>query len=404
MYFTQLQSLVPALPNQVTTPPLNLPTQAMPQGIIPAIPMPIPQDASTQQETQDDQLSSDQGTAQQDLITQSDQDDAQTSANTVDLPDKEIGVQGNWMKKKEWLKKAYELYDQIQKLGIDIQSSRSIFNQKFNNIDDELDQFYKNYGIQQGKLDEVFASVTKFIEKKKQQELAALASERQQDKILERDYKTRIEEVEALMKNHKAQLDQLRFNMKSIEELDQSISERMKRLDEQIDNALQLINQGNTTINAMWYIIDDTIARTRYYELINNVQAPLQAIHAYLTIDLQQDFDQVIGTIRQCIAKVLDETRQLESVGFVLKNRAPRLEEIRAQVKLEREKALLAQQEAEKKRQEELELKKRAKKEIPHPWWKRTLSLISTIFSNLYAMLVGTDAPAPQNNKVNTAQ
>lgn len=392
MYFTQLQSLVPALPNQVTTPPLNLPTQAMPQGIIPAIPMPIPQDASPQQETQDDQLSSDQGTAQQDLTTQSDQDDAQAGTNTVDLPDKEIGVQGNWMKKKEWLKKAYELYDQIQKLGIDIQSSRSIFNQKFNNIDDELDQFYKNYGIQQGKLNEVFASVTKFIEKKKQQELAALASERQQDKILERDYKTRIEEVEALMKNHKAQLDQLRFNMKSIEELDQSISERMKRLDEQIDNALQLINQGNTTINAMWYIIDDTIARARYYELINNVQAPLQAIHAYLTIDLQQDFDQVIGTIRQCIAKVLDETRQLESVGFVLKNRAPRLEEIRAQVKLEREKALLAQQEAEKKRQEELELKKRAKKEIPLPWWKRTLSLISTIFSNLYAMLVGTDA------------
>lgn len=392
MYFTQLQSLVPGLPNQAITPPLNLPAQVIPQGVFPAIPMPIPQEASDQQEASDDQLLSDQGAAQQDLTTQSDQDDAQTSANTVDLPDKEIGVQGNWMKKKEWLKKAYELYDQIQKLGIDIQSSRSIFNQKFNNIDDELDQFYKNYGVQQGKLDEVFVSVTKFIEKKKQQELAALTTDRQQDKILERDYKTRIEEIEALMKNHRAQLDQLRFNMKSIEELDQSISERMKRLDEQIDSALQLINQGNTTINAMWYIIDDTIARTRYYELINNVQAPLQAIHAYLTIDLQQDFDQVIGTIRQCIAKVLDETRQLESVGFVLKNRTPRLEEIRAQVKLEREKALLAQQEAEKKRQEELELKKRAKKEAPLPWWKRTLSLFSTILSNLYAMLVGTDA------------
>lgn len=416
IFFAQLFAIVPApsAPAEQIVPNFASP------GIIP-IPGIIPQNLEQQTDTVEQQTESPDDPAEQDTTTlvtpeqtvsnpipagleitpipQPDQPADQTQEavpDTVELPDKEIGVQGNWMKKKEWLKRAYEVYDQIQNLGVQIQTSRSTFNQKFNSIDDELDQFYKNYGVQQGKLDELFASVTDFLEKKKQRELAALTAERQQDKILERDYKTRVEEIETLIKNHKVQLDQLKFNMKSIEELDRSISERLTRLDQQVDTALQLINQGNTLVASLWHIIDDSIARTKYYELVNNVQAPLQATYTYLTNDLQNDFDQVAGTIRQQIAKVLDDTRQLEAAGLVLKNRAPRLEEIRQQVKIEREKALKAEQEVEKKRQEELARKKQPKKVTPQPWWKRIFLFISALFSQFLSLITSSESPTPQ--------
>lgn len=351
-----------------------------------AQPMPMTIDAS--QMMQQPALADASGATQPQII----------APDTVELPDKEIGIQGNWMKKKEWLKRAYETHDQMQRLAVDIQNSRNTFNQKFNSIDDELDQFYKNYGVQQGKLDELFSNVSGFLEKKKQRTLAALAAEKEQDKILERDYQVKVEALEAEVKGNKTSLEQLKLNMQSIEELDRSIAQRLTQLDQQINQAMTLVNQGNDTINALWQIIDDSIARTRYYELVNNVFAPLQAIHTYLTSTLQQDFDQVAGTIRQQIAKVQDDTRQLESVGLVLKNRAPRLDEIRLQVKLDREKALQAEREAEAKRKE-LAQKKTVKKVVPQPWWKKIMLFFMALFSNLYSIITGSDTSTPPAQK-----
>lgn len=394
-------ALMGAMPAGMIPPTQNTPQPALP-GMTMAMPFPSPeQTVPDQPDAQQLPASDDASDAAQADASQATQPDA-AAPDTVDLPDKEIGIQGNWMKKKEWLKRAYETHDQMQRLAIDIQNSRNAFNQKFNSIDEELDLFYKNYGVQQGKLDELFSSILTFIEKKKQRELAALAVEKQQDKILERDYQAKVEEIEAGVKNNKTSLEQLKLNMQSIEELDRSIGQRLTQLDQQINQAMQLVSQGNDTINALWQIIDDSIARTRYYELVNNVFAPLQAIHTYLTSTLQQDFDQVAGTIRQQIAKVQDDTRQLESIGLVLKNRAPRLDDIRIQVKLEREKALQAEREAEAKRKELAE-KKAVKKVVPQPWWKKIIMFFTAFFSNLYAIITGSDTPAPRVQKISSA-
>lgn len=394
-----------AMPAETTPPALDTSQPALP-GITPSLPdpsiggVPFPLPDQTTSALPNAQQMSSPELAQQPL-----QADASgitqpqiIAPDTVELPDKEIGIQGNWMKKKEWLKRAYETHDQMQRLAVDIQNSRNAFNQKFNSIDEELDQFYKNYGVQQGKLDELFSNISGFLEKKKQRTLAALAAEKQQDKILERDYQIKVEAIETEVKGNKTSLEQLKLNMQSIEELDRSLAERLTQLDQQINQGMTLVNQGNDTINALWQIIDDSIARTRYYELVNNVFAPLQAIHTYLTSTLQQDFDQVAGTIRQQIAKVLDDTRQLESIGLVLKNRAPRLDDIRLQVKLEREKALQAEREAEAKRKE-LAQKKTVKKIVPQPWWKKIILFFVSFFSNLYSVITGSETPAPQVRK-----
>lgn len=405
------QDLMGAMPAGMTP---SVPDTAQPAlpGMIPSfaqapnsaqatagIPFPFPEQIAPAQPDDAQQTPESVDTSQAAQPDGSDTTQAQVVApDTVELPDKEIGIQGNWMKKKEWLKRAYETHDQMQRLAVDIQNSRNAFNQKFNSIDEELDLFYKNYGVQQGKLDELFSNISGFLEKKKQRDLAALAADKQQDKILERDYQARVEAIETEVKGNKTSLEQLKLNMQSIEELDRSIAQRLTQLDEQINQAMQLVTRGNDTINALWQIIDDSIARTRYYELVNNIFAPLQAIHTYLTSTLQQDFDQVAGTIRQQIAKVLDDTRQLESVGLVLKNRTPRLDDIRLQVKLDREKALQAEREAEAKRKE-LAQKKTVKKVVPQPWWKKIILFFVALFSNLYSIITGSETPAPQIQK-----
>lgn len=309
---------------------------------------------------------------------------------------KDIGIQGNNVKQKEWVKQAHQIFNQIQDFSVKIEASRSIFNQKFNVIDDELDKFYKEYGVQQGKQDELFVGVLNFLEKKKQRLLAALLAERQQDKIIERDFKSRVEEVEAEIKKHKTQLDQLRFNMKSIEELDNSIGERITRLDEQITSSKKLLEQGGKIVDFMWNIIDDTIAKAQYYELVNNVFAPMQAIHNYLTIDLQGDFDRTADMIRRQIAKVLSETSQLEATGLVLVNRSNRIDEIRQQVKSEREKALQEEKEQEQKRKEALELKKKAAQKKFGSWYRRIFyffnNLVSQFFSWIHSFLGGSSS------------
>lgn len=235
---------------------------------------------------------------------------------------------GNWIKKRDWVIKAHELNKEIQQLALEIEKNRTPFRDKFQAIDSELDAFYKSLGLDQGKLQELFDSVERYLDKKKKKETQGLSTQKEETK--DRDFVSKIELVENRIKLLKEDLEQLKLDMKSIEDLDKSLTERIKRVDEQIDLAIQEATKAASNIDALWTVVSDRKAMEEYYNLIN-IQAKLKSIQSYLKEDLDKDFDGVIETTKKQIAKTRDDTKKLEDKGIIIKDRSKRIEQMKLQ-------------------------------------------------------------------------
>ena len=89
---------------------------------------------------------------------------------TTQLPE-QIGIQGNWVKKKKWLIAAQEVSNEAQNLLLQLENLRKTFNQNYDAIDKQLDDFYQNNGIEQGGIKELFSSIHRYLEKKRKEKV-----------------------------------------------------------------------------------------------------------------------------------------------------------------------------------------------------------------------------------------
>ena len=309
-----------------------------------------------------------------------------SGVDTLASEDK-IGVQGNWVKKKDWLLKLNDVNAQIQDLAISISGNKKIFNNKFYTADGILDGFYKNIGQQQGKIAELFESAMRFLDNKKKKDLAELSqgndtSEQGQS----RERLIKIEIVEQKINTLKSDLEQLKLDMKSIEELGKSMEARMKKVDEAIKVATDEAAAAQKSTDEAWQIIDDKKVRLKYYELQGTSLEKLKTIDSYLREDLSKDFDAVTDTIKSQVDKIMVSIKQLEDKGLIIKNRAHRVEEI----KLKELKEFKEHQRTDAEELQRLAALKR--QNLAQPWYKRWYtsfveSIASTI--NFFRGLVG---------------
>ncbi|MBM3887381.1 hypothetical protein FJ364_05630, partial [Candidatus Dependentiae bacterium] len=227
--------------------------------------------------------------------------------NTVNQPEEKIGTSGNWVKKKDFLMRAFDMQKEIEELATQIQSYRSIYQQKFNAIDDQLDIFYKQLGLEQGKVQGLFSQLNEYIEKKKQRKTARI-----KENIKDvREQQLAVEQLEESLKTNKDTLEQLKADMKSIEDLDKSINTRLQKADEQIAVAQQEAARTQEIVQSMWDMIDDKRAKAAYFELKDGILRKLQTINSYLQQDLLGDLEKVAGTIEAQIKKTREEVKQL---------------------------------------------------------------------------------------------
>jgi len=268
-----------------------------------------------------------------------------------------IGVQGNWVKKRKWLEKSLDLNAQIQDDVVAMQAFRKTFSDKFSSINRELDQFYQTNGLVRGKLDDVFASIINYLEKNEKRQLKAYQKQVEQEELPSWSYEHKADQLTDTTKKLQRELEQFRLDVKSIEELDDSLKQRLKKLDEEIKNALDEAEQADKVSEEIWDIIDDTIAKDRYYTLVN-LKEQSKARYTYISSDLSDDFDGVITKIKQQIARVNNAIENLEEQEIIVKSRQVRLKRLGA----EREKRR-ADQEAEqndKHRKKKIRTKKRS--------------------------------------------
>lgn len=292
------------------------------------------------------------------------------SLETIEASDEEIGFTGNWIKKKDLLLKAYELGDQIRTLTAKIQATRQSFHDKYSAIDDELDNFYKELGLEQGKLQELFNGVLNYLDSKKKKKEDELSKRKQAHSLKDRDYIINIELVEEEIKKHQRSLNQLKLDMKSVEELDKSLTDRLKKLDEQINLAVGIAKESKEKTTKLWNVLDHAKARIIYFELKSKDMKRLNAILSYLEGNLAQDFDKVSTTIKAQMGQVKERVAALEKEGLIIKNRAARVDELR------NKKASAASQEKKPEAPKAKSRKKKIKK--PKTW-----------YGNIYDTVVG---------------
>jgi hypothetical protein len=260
-----------------------------------------------------------------------------TGPETVESIEK-IGVQGNWVKKRDWLIKANEVNNEIQEITVQIEPVRKLYMEKQNEIDEILDAYYKQLGVDEGKVQELFDSILRYLDKKRKKDVATLVPQEGDQK--DPDLQAKIDVLEESIRTSKQQLEQLKLDMKSIEDLDRSLADRIKRMDEYINKIHEDANRAKVLTNEMWNIIDHNKARANYYELKNAILEKLKSIQTYLKDDLFKDYESVIETIKKQIDITQDQIKKLETDGIFIKNRSQRIEALKLkELQLKREEA-----------------------------------------------------------------
>ncbi len=248
--------------------------------------------------------------------------------DTTSISTERNGEQGNWVKKKNWLLKSYEVNNSIYSLALQIEQTKKIYKEKYDSIDAELDKFYKDLGIEHGKLQEMFDSVELYLEKKKKKDILEMTSQTEKLSASEKELRKKMEILETQITGMKDELKQLGLNMESISDVDRSLTARLQKVDEQIAFAMTSAETAKTKVESLWDIIDDKKARDIYYEVLN-IENSLKSILDYLKDLLAKDFDSVIQTTKTQIASASSGIKTLESKGLIIKDRSRRVEELK---------------------------------------------------------------------------
>lgn len=292
--------------------------------------------------------------------------------------DAETGTQGNWRKKKDWLKKTIEKNDSIQDAVADIQKFRNTFLNKFESIDLTLKNFYRETGFEEGKIASLFEEVAKEIEetKKKTKELFSSSlsqidgqSKEEIEKIKSQYLDTY--SIEEKFKGYQNNLSQLQLDTQSIIDLDKSIRERLNKADEKIQTMQKESQEAQELSKKIWFVIDDLKARDIFYK-VKGIDDKTKVLQNYIKKDLTRDLDSVSTTIKQQIKKTNISIKNLENQGIVIKNRAEYL--------AKKEKAKRDKLEKQKKEASEQTRTKRKRKPKQASWFTEIWNTIKYIF------------------------
>jgi hypothetical protein len=316
--------------------------------------------------------------------------------DTITYSEEEIGVQGNWIKKREWMLQAQELLVEMDSFLTDLQEYDATFYQKkYDEIDKDLNAFYEKIGVGSAAVEELLTDVETDLMAKLNKELEVIKD----PTTRERDTEQKAFEVDRDIQRAKASVDQLKADMKLVADFDKAINSRRTKVQEQIMTAQQARQDAENLFDKMTYIIDDTKARAAFYQ-VKGVYEQLQAMVLFVKTDLSQDTETVIGKTREQIAHTQQEISQLEEQGAVILNRAQIMEELKT--KAEEVKEVIPEQKAQPKPERKPQVT------TFQNWWSNIcffgIAVLDSV-QDLWSRIIGLFTPQPkviaQKNETN---
>ena len=314
-------------------------------------------------------------------------DKKKAGAETTELPAEVIGFQGNWVKKKKLLKEAHAKNDRIQAEVIDVNRSIDKFYEKFKESDMLLDDFYTSVGFSQGEMDNLIKDIGKYLEKSKKRDIEALAKDGERifddSRYDEKEKDVDAYSIEEEFKKRKREIEQLKLDLKAIEELDKSIGARRKKLEEELKEIQKDSREAAKIADDIWNIIDDQKAKDLVTKM-DGIKTKVDALKKYITIDLMKDLEGVIKKIKDQVAKVKGEVATLEKKDIIIENRASRV-------------ALLSKEKVEKLKEDvvaadEMEERRESKEKIRRELEKaKNLSVLGVVRHSVYRAMMAAN-------------
>ncbi|MDQ5890769.1 MAG: hypothetical protein QG604_643 [Candidatus Dependentiae bacterium] len=234
------------------------------------------------------------------------------------------GERGNWLKKRLAVKDAQALNEQVQKDAQASKKARTQFFNEFEKIDKKINEFYATKGFVRGKMGTLVADLKADSQKEKERRITAARKRSESDDAPINFYDVQIEAIEQDVKRLEREFEQFNLDMKSIADLDSSLSERLKIVDKQIADASDTAAQSTKKLNEMWWIINDQKALDALY-VIQGLADKVTSIKKYLNDTLFADFKNVIATIEKQLEQVNKQVEALEQRGLIVAHRTLRL-------------------------------------------------------------------------------
>lgn len=246
---------------------------------------------------------------------------------------------GNWVLKRVWWEKIEAVYEQIKQVFNDIMTARMDFISQRNKLDRELDVFYGQMGLEEGQLQDVLDDA-----------IALLKKERTEEGFLDKAD----EAFYQLLQGKQRDIEQIKLDIKALQELDQKIDEALDTLFKQIDVANQYEQKAWETFKDVARELNDKIARKSYYET-EGLLKDIQNVHTYITGQFSSYFMQTIQGAQTHSRSITTQMEGLKQNGLDLKRRFEELEQAQeakvVEKDVQKEQAAL-KEEQEKKRKE----------------------------------------------------
>jgi len=232
-------------------------------------------------------------------LTEKEKEEAKDVLDTVDAQ----STSGNWVFKNYWWKKIQDIYSQIRDAFNTVMSARMKFFEQRSEVDKELDTFYQKIGFEQGPLQDILEYGLQVIEKEKE----------------EQGYLDKKEQAFlAKVKEKQHQLEQLREDIKAIEELDQKIDDALDVVLKQVDVCNQYMQEAWNISRDVARELSDKEARKQYYDT-KGLLDDVNKVHQYFVGPFTQYFDQMIKSVHDHTRGIVAQLETLKNSGLDLK-------------------------------------------------------------------------------------
>ncbi|MCF7899972.1 hypothetical protein K9K77_00535 [Candidatus Babeliales bacterium] len=298
------------------------------------------------------------GLTQEEGLTEEEKEENKDVLDTVDTQ----STSGNWVFKNYWWKKIQDVYSEIQEAFNKVMTLRMKFFEKQSDVDKEFDMFYQKIGLEQGPFQDILDYALQIIEKEKEDQGYLDKKERA---FLER------------VKSSQRALEQLREDIKSVQELDRKIYDALEVVFQQVDVCNKYMQEVWTISRDVARELSDKEARKQYYDT-KGLLEDVNKVHQYLVGPFATYFDQMLKSAHDHTRGIAAQLETLKNSGLDLKKEAHIFEA--EDEELERKQAELKEE-----RQKEIERRKQKKEETAHEvgFIEKIIQSVKGFFSSL---------------------
>ncbi len=265
----------------------------------------------------------------------------------------QVGLYGNWVKKREWQNLAEQYLAEIDDVIIAMETHNiEKYQPKYDISDKQCNDFYRKIGVSSEAITSLLDEVYQEMIEKLQKSLDTI-EDPDQTRL---DAEQKAFQLERDIKRLDIEMQQLKLDIKLVEDFDKNITMRRNQVETFLAMAQSKKAESYKIFQELRQFLDDKKAREKYYQIKGSLDQ-LKNLQTFFTTTFFNESDELIKNAAQQMQQVENAIKQLEEKGAVINDRAKMLEQLKIKEQEEEQR--------KKEREEEADRLRKQKKVIP---------------------------------------